>query len=310
MSVLIATPHSFETLGKLIDELKAQRACDKLEVVILAASRERLRLDESVLKEFHSYQVIEVGPFHSVATPRAVGVRAARAPVVAFAEDHAYPAPGWAEALIEAHRQPWAAVGPAIINANPQTRISRTDLFLCYGPFVAPAQSGVVSSVAGDNSTYKRGLLLKYGDRLEAMLEDEGALHRDLRAKGYQLYLEASAQTRHLNFTRMSAWLSLRYHGGRVYGARRVEQNHWSLLRRLIYIAASPLFPLLQVWPLLRVIRRPGRQPELLSRVFPEIAAALVAGVVGEVAGYACGPGDSLEKLTSLRFRRDEHTSE
>ena len=48
----------------------------------------------------------------------------------------------------------------------------------------------------------------------------------------------------------------------------------------------------------------------MLSRVIPEIAAALVAGVVGEVAGYACGPGDSLEKLTSLRLRRDQHASE
>jgi hypothetical protein len=304
MSVLIATPHSFETLRKWIEALKGQTARDRLEVVILAASRERLRLDEALLKEFHSYRVIEVGPFQTVATPRAVGVRAARAPVVAFAEDHAYPAPDWAEALIEAHRQPWAAVGPAIINANPQTRISRTDLLLCYGPFIAPVQAGVVLAVAGDNSTYKRGLLLEYGDRLEAMLEDEGALQRDLRAKGYQLYLEAKAQTRHLNFTRLSAWLSLRYHGGRVYGARRAEQNHWSLLRRMIYIAASPLFPLLQLWPLLRVIRRPGRQ------LFPELAAALVAGVIGEVAGYACGPGDSLEKLTSLRFRRDEHAPE
>jgi hypothetical protein len=307
MSVVIATPHSFETLRKLIDELRGQTASDRLEVVIVAASRERLKLDESLLQGFHSYQVIEVGPFESIATPRAVGVRAARAPVVALAEDHAYPAPGWARALIEAHRQPWAAVGPAILNANPQTRISRTDLLLCYGPFVAPARSGIVPFVAGDNSTYKRELLLGYGDRLEAMLEDEGALHRDLRAQGFQLYLEASAQTRHLNFARLSPWLSLRYHGGRLYGARRAQENHWSLPRRLIYIATSPLFPLVQVWQLIATMQRAGRQPGMVWRFLPELAAALVAGVAGEVAGYAWGPGDSLDKLTSLRFRREEH---
>jgi hypothetical protein len=310
LSVLIATPDSFEVLRTTLNELKKQTARDRLEIVLLAASRERLRLDQSLLKEFHAYQVIEVGPFQSIGKARAVGVLAARAPVVAFAEDHAYPATGWAAALIDAHRQPWAAVGPVIINANPETKISWVDIFLCYGPFLEPAQSGVVPSVPADNSTYKRALLLEYGDRLEAMLDDETALQRDLRARGYQLYLEANAQTRHLNFTRMSAWLSLRYHGGRMYGAGRVEQNHWSLLKRLFYIAMSPLFPLIQAWPLLRDIRRAGRQRELLPGSVPEIAAALVAGVVGEVAGYACGRGTSLEKLTRLRFHRDEHASE
>ncbi|HEY4282821.1 MAG TPA: hypothetical protein VGM62_07115 [Chthoniobacterales bacterium] len=307
LSVLIAAPDTFDTWRKTIDALNEQTVRDQVEIVIVAARREGLGLDDSLLKEFHSYQVIEVGPFQSIAKPRAVGVRAARAPVVVFAEDHAYPAAGWGAALIEAHRQSWAAVGPMIINANPQTTISRVDIFLCYGPFVEPAQSGVVSSVPGDNSSYKRAVLLEYGKCLQAMLEDEGALHCDLRAKGYQLYLETKAQTRHLNFTRMSAWLSLRYHGGRVYGARRMEQNHWSLLRRAIYIAASPLFPLIQLWPLLGDIRKSGRQRELLPRAIPEIAAALLAGVIGEVVAYAFGRGDSLEKLTALRFHRNTH---
>jgi hypothetical protein len=38
--------------------------------------------------------------------------------VVAFAEDHCYPDQHRAEALIAAHRGPWAADGPAMRNAN------------------------------------------------------------------------------------------------------------------------------------------------------------------------------------------------
>ena len=34
-------------------------------------------------------------------------------------EDHCFPADGWAEALVAAHQGPWAAVGPAFLNANP-----------------------------------------------------------------------------------------------------------------------------------------------------------------------------------------------
>jgi hypothetical protein len=47
----------------------------------------------------------------------------ARAPIVALAEDHAFPAPGWAEALIAAHRDPWAAIGAVIRHPNDPKNI-------------------------------------------------------------------------------------------------------------------------------------------------------------------------------------------
>ena len=53
---------------------------------------------------------------------RAAGVRAASAPIVFIGETHSYPQPGWAEALLTAFEGPWAAVVPAIGNANPNGR--------------------------------------------------------------------------------------------------------------------------------------------------------------------------------------------
>ena len=44
--------------------------------------------------------------------------------VVAFGEEHCFPEPGWAQALIDAHREDYAAVGPAMHNANPDTIVS------------------------------------------------------------------------------------------------------------------------------------------------------------------------------------------
>ncbi len=56
----------------------------------------------------------------------------ASAPVVALVEDHAYPAPGWAEGIIDAHKNGWAAVGPVMANANPHGLMSWVNLLIEY----------------------------------------------------------------------------------------------------------------------------------------------------------------------------------
>lgn len=83
-----------------------------------------------------------IGHMRSTARARAAGVRAATAPVVALAEDHAFPAPGWAEAFIERHGEGWAAVGPVISNANPRSATSWANLLIEYAPWLEGARGG------------------------------------------------------------------------------------------------------------------------------------------------------------------------
>jgi len=91
--------------------------------------------------------------------------------VVAFTEDHSFPTPVWAEALIARHREPWAAVGPAFLNGNPQTLRSWTNLLIEYGPWLDPLEAGVRDHIPPHNSSYKRDLLLAYGDELQGLVE-------------------------------------------------------------------------------------------------------------------------------------------
>ena len=194
MSVVIVTD-CYQTIRKTIRHLRAQTVRDRLEIVIVAPSADKLGIVESELKDFLQVRVVEVRTIRSLCWARAPGLREASAPLVALVESHSYPHPGWAEALIEAHRQPWAAVGPAIGNANPGSMISWANLLLEYGPWLEPATAREIDHLPGHNSSYKRGILLDYGPELEAMLESESVLHWDLRAKGYRLYLEPKAKT-------------------------------------------------------------------------------------------------------------------
>jgi hypothetical protein len=245
-----------------------------------------------------------VGALRSVGSANALGIRHASAPVVALAEDHAFPAPGWAKALIETQRQPWAAVGPVICNANPASKLSWADMIIGYGPWIDPAHAGFVDHLPGHNSSYKREVLLGYGSDLERMMEAETVLHWDLRAKGHKLYLEPAAKIAHTNFALLSHFVAAHFYGGRMFATIRAQDGHWAWPRRLLFACGSPLIPLVRLWRILRDMSRPGRRLRLVLHVLPQLLLGLVMDGAGQMLGYALAAGESRAKLKGLEFRR------
>ena len=308
LSVILVTPDRYETIRRTVAWLRAQTVREAIEVVIVAPSRAGLELDEDELAGFHGFQVVEVGTVRSVATGNAAGVRAASAPVVVFGEDHSYPQPGWAEALIDAHRGPWAAVGPVVANANPRSAVSWADFLPGYGPWLEPTPGGVVSYLPGHNSSYKRDLLLELGDDLDPMLNAESVLHWELGARGYELYLEPRAKTRHFNFSRLPAYLRATFLHARTFAAERARGGRWGLVRRVAYAGAWPLIPLVRVRRVFRDVSR-AREHGVLPRVLPPVALGLTVSALGEAAGYLLGPGEAPEKVSAYEFHRDRHVT-
>jgi hypothetical protein len=155
MSVIIVTDR-YDTIRKTISHLRTQTVRDRLEIVIVPR---RWRYSISMMrysKTSFRFGWSKLGPCNLSPGRESPGVRQASAPVVGFVESHSYPSPGWAEALIDAHRQPWAAVGPAVNNANPRTMLSWASFLLDYGRWFAPAAAGVIDDLPGHNSSYKR----------------------------------------------------------------------------------------------------------------------------------------------------------
>ena len=308
MSVVLLTPGTYETIRRTIGCLRAQTVRDRLEIVIVAPKASALGLDQAELAGFFRVQVVEADPIRSGAAARAAGICQATAPVVALGEDHSFPDPDWAAALIAAHRQPWAVVGPVVDNANPGTAISWANHLVEYGPWIAPAAPGPVEFLPGHNSAYKRDLLLDYGPELGAMLEAECLLHQDLRRRGYQVYLEPRARTRHLNYSLPFSWIPAHFHGSRLFAAARTRYGRWSLGKRLVYGGASVLIPLVR----LRRIRDQARKTlgaGRFLRLLPMIGAVLLVSAVGEMAGYVGGPGRAMQELSRLEFQRPLHLS-
>lgn len=307
LSVILITPDSYETIRRTVHCLRSQSIKNRMELVIVAPSTNALQIDPSELREFLQYRIVETGKIRSIGSAYAEGIRQASAPIVALGEDHSYPQPGWAEGLLSAHRQPWAAVGPVMDNANPKGAISWADFLISYSPWMKVTSNGSIGFLPGHNSSYKRATLLNYGARLDDLMEAECLLHWDLCAKGNELCLEPSAKTFHTNFGLASSLILANYYSGRQFSASRAENQSWTLSRRLFYTAASPMIPPVRFWRILKDMRRLKNEKLPRISIFASLIAGLIADGIGQLIGYTLGAGNATSKLVELEFHRDRH---
>jgi hypothetical protein len=310
MSVVLVTPDGYDAIRKTMEHLRAQTVPDQLEIVIVAPSAVTLDFDAAELTAFGRVRVVEVGEIKSTGRALAAGVREASAPVVTFAEEHAYPAPGWAEALIKAHRQSWTAIGGTIANANPSNMISWASFFTDFGPWVEPAEAGEISHLAWHHAAYKRAVLLEYGPKLDFLLGAESVLHRDLQARGYRLYFEPAAKTTHVSISLLTSHIRAAFYGARMFAANRARSAKWSPFRRLLYICGMPFVPFVRLNGVLRDIYRSGRERELLPGILPALIMGLVGDAFGQLTGYVFGAGDAAQHLVSFELSRCQHITE
>jgi hypothetical protein len=309
MSVVITTRENFKSIETTIQYLLEQTVSDRIELVIVAPSEEQLSFKKSLLKKFWGYQVVSVGQIDSIGSANAEGIRRARGEVVALAEDHCFPEPGWAAALISAHSDVCVGIGPVIRNANPTTMVSWCDFLIGYCFWMEPMAAAQTSFIPGHNSSYKRSVLIEeYGDQLGDMLESETVMHLDLCRKGYRLRIEPAARTAHVNFSLLSSWFPVQYLAGRVFAGNRIRS--WSVARRLIYGIASPLIPIVRLFRISRELTRPGRPSHLSARLMPLLILGLLCDGLGQMIGYLSGPGNATEKLGQFEFNRIDHITE
>jgi GT2 family glycosyltransferase len=116
-------------------------------------------------------------------------------------------------------------------------------------------------------------------------------MHRDLRARGYLLYLDPKAKVYHYNFESPAASMKEHFACGRSFAAAR--SRHWSALRRTLYAGGTPLIPLVRFSRVWKDIQRSGKSRDLLPGIIPPLLLGLATSALGELVGYVIGPGNA-----------------
>ncbi len=302
LSVILLTLDNYQTIKKTVGYLLKQTVRDKIELVIVAPSKKALQVDEKSLDKFGFWQAVEVGEIKSTGGSRAKGILEANAPLVVFAEDHSFPDPGWAEALISAHNNGSTIVGPVLVNANPQTLTSWVDFFMNFGSYTDRKVKEEMGHVAWHSSCYPRDQLLKYGNNLGELLEVEGNLQTDLREKGFDLITDPAARTNHFNFSKISSFLLEQFVNGWQFAGAR--SRNWSWWKRVFYVAFGIFIPAVKLKQVLFEMKRAGRLHLLFPKGLPLLSLAIFVNVFGEIKGYAFGPGGSSKMKLNMEFNR------
>ena len=278
--------------SRTLEALAHQTVADGMEVIVvdIAPAHEPPLVGSPGLKP----TTLREPGLRSWGPARAAGARRASAPVVAFIEEHCRPEPGWAQAVLDAHEGPWAAVGYAFTNANPETWASRSFMIAAYGDFAHPARRGPAQLVSGNNVAYKRAVLEELDDRLDDLLAIDFTFQEELRARGGRLFVESGARAAHENFTTLAGECAAGHAYCRLMAATRADARGFSPRRRLFYGLAAPLgAPAVRLARLARGLR--GRRP--LWRPFlaglPLIVPAYLWTGVGEGLGYLLGAGSA-----------------
>lgn len=274
----------------------------QIELILVAPDRGGI--DDRQFDGFGSWQWVRIQQVRTTGAAFEMAVRVARAPFVAFAEEHGYFRHDWAERLVAAHEAGHPVVGYAIENANPKTLTSWAHLYGQFGPLVAPVESGESNFLAGHHTSYRTDLLLGYGNLLEDLLESETALFLDLRSSGIRMFIAGDAIAGHLNISILGAFMALDYHGLRSFAAARAKVGKWSWWKRVVFASAAPLIPWVRLRRIISDIKRSGRQNILMPKILMPLLPALFAGALGEMVGYVLGPGDSTEKRTLYELER------
>lgn len=303
MTIVVLTLDDYRGISYLMDHLSIQTDRHRCELILLCPDKSSFNPDMDKCQGFASVRIEEVGHFDIRGEALAKGVRLAAAPVVALTEDHSFPQPGWISALLEAHKEPWAAVSATLENANPDSPMSWADLITGHGAITAPQTTGPRDRLGGHNVSYKRDVLLNvFGHDLGNMLDTEPIHHAMLVEKGYKLCVSGEAITRHTNFETWRGLLGSQYYHGLVYGSMRWKS--WSTIERLKFLLGAPASPFIRIVRMLKERHNPNGQFHRTPRLIPILLPSITVGVVGEVLGCIFGPGKAMSRLTPLEFKR------
>ena len=239
----------------------------------------------------------------TMALARVEGIRRARAPIVAFLDEHSVAMAGWAEALVEAHKGPWAGVGGEIYNMSSASGFADPIYLMGHGRWVPPARRGQVDLLPSHDTAYKRDILLGYGEQLSDLLLAEPVLMWKLREDGYQLFLEPNVKSLHgykvnpFTLVAFFAW-------SRCFSHMRARVFKWTKWRRLLRASAAMIIPWVRLAGLgFRLLRKqPVRLPTFLVGI-PIILLAQYGAAAGEAVGLVWGKGNADVLYTRCHLR-------
>lgn len=307
LSVILATD-KYETVRRTLERWRRQTLRKQIEIVLVAPSEASVKGAEVLKDEFAAVRVV-VDPVDDLAPARAVGIRAAAAPIIFVGETHSFPNAQFVEVMLEALSGEWTSITPAFENANPDGAMSWAAFLSDYGRWASGLPPGEIAEGPVYNAAFRKAPLLQMGERLVHALTRDDELWATLRKAGHRVYFEPRAVLEHANISNFFEWVRQRFLVGLLIASGRVER--WSMFRRVVYIGGSFLIPLVLLRRVVPGVVSTARSKRLPWTVIPLLVFGEFIKAAGEFSaylGFSGAPAEramheyELHKLSYVRF--------
>jgi glycosyltransferase involved in cell wall biosynthesis len=280
ISVVVASGDRHHRTIRCLAGVFAQSCVEKAEVIVIDGSPG----DHSDLySHFPGLRYVHTDDRSSITAQRLEGLKLARAPIVAFLEDHVVPYPGWLAAVSGAfaRSEKIGVVNYCIVQSPGGGYVNRALQMTQYGHWLKPVSSGPIRYAACQNLAYRRDLLQRISKDNFELFECEFLMHRRLLRDGWSIWLAADAEIDHENYDSVVA--ACKGYGAlkQILGAGRAALYGWPQPKRWLWAAGMILSPFVLIGRLaLSIAPRP--------RLWGEFLAALPVAVVTQIWGAFC----------------------
>jgi len=306
LSVVVGSHNARSTivdcLSAIQDQLNRQRGDKEVEVIVVDNSTDATA--EIVGRRFPSLKLVSAPDCTFIPELWEVGISQSTGDIIAITTAHCVPTSNWIEEILKAHQSPSAGVGGAIENDESADLVQWAIYFLRYSPFMLPFPEETIREIAGDNASYKRRALDLCRDaRRNGFWEP--AVHRELRKNGLELMRTPAIVVCHKKSFSFAAFMNQRFWHGRQFGSARAATLPKG--RRLFYVLASPLIPILFLARIARQIAYKRRNFDKFILCLPILMLFLLSWSFGELSGYlwisekeATGPSTALQNTEGV----------
>lgn len=293
ISVVVASKVGAPFIDQCLDSIRDEAASLGAEVLVVTP-----RSGEYVSRLQRQYswvRVVSDPTVTGVPALRRRGVDEATGEYVAIIEEHCSAAPDWLhQALAALTRGTYAAVGGAITDYGYDRLRDWVVYFIEYNGSLPPVSAGETHNLNDANIAYPRRLLIEHRHLL-----DDGywpmTLHPTLAARGERFLSVPEMVVYHRGPFDFLYYLHQRFLFSRAFAG--VRARHQSPARRLAYLIAAPVVPVMLLARMTRtVVGKRRRVPEFI-RTLPLIVPAVTVLVAGEWIGCLLGPGNALSEV-------------
>ena len=281
ISVVVLSYNARRRIDLPLASLARQTIDEPFEVIVVDSGTDDCAAH--VRATYPAVRVVRSEERLGVGATRNAGVRAARAPYVAFLADDCRVAPDWLERRLAKHREGYEAVGGAVTNGTPLHPLGSAGYYLEYTA-VMPSARILAEQPIPHSLSYSRRLVERLGGFREDVVTGEDTLfNRRCVAEGVRIATDPGIRMAHRNIKGLPAYLRHQHRHGRglIQCRRRSEREpRWPEPGRAYWSFVT--YPSVRWWNALRRVARGRRRslPAYLA-LSPLIWIGLVAAGAG-----------------------------